>query len=101
MDVLLRAFCKRQTGLNSSENYPKRPSESLVCINSQALTSDLVKLQDDLDALMEEVSLADQASAVQGHQLLLKIDGEDVQVDPSIQPLGFPQRHRAQRTSLV
>lgn len=48
---------------------------------------------------MEEVSLADQASAIQGHQLLVKIDGEDVQVDPSVQALGFPQRHRAQRTS--
>lgn len=56
-------------------------------------------MQDDLDALMEEASLPAQASAIQGHQLLVKIDGEDVQVDPSIQTLGFPQRHRAQRSS--
>lgn len=63
------------------------------------MTSDLVKLQDGLDALMEEAGLADQAPAVQGHQLLVKIDSEDVQVDPSVQPLGFPQRHRAQRAS--
>lgn len=72
---------------------------SFICITPHPLTSDLVKLQDDLDALMEEASLADQASAIQGHQFLVKIDGEYVQVDPSIQTHGFPQCHRAQRTS--
>lgn len=54
------------------------------------MTSDLIKLQDDLDALMEEVSLADQASTVQGHQLFVKINGKDIQMDPSIQTLSFP-----------
>ena len=63
------------------------------------LSTDFVKTQNDPDALVKEVGLPEQASAIQGHQLLVEVNGEDVHMDPTIQILSLPQCHRTQRSS--
>lgn len=65
------------------------------------LRPDLVESQDGLNALVQEVCLQLQTAAVQGHQLLIEVHGEHVEVDAALRALGLPQGHRAQRASLV
>lgn len=63
------------------------------------LRPDLVESQDGLDALVQKVRLPQQTAAVQGHQLLVEVHREDVEVDAALHGLGLPEGHRAQRAS--
>lgn len=63
--------------------------------------SDLVKSQDGLNALMQEVCLSEQTTPVQSNQLLVEVYGEHIQVHPSLQVLSLPQGHRTQRASFM
>lgn len=60
---------------------------------------DLVEPQDGLNALMQEVRLPEQTAAVQGHQLLVEVHGEHVEVETSLHVFCLPQGHGAQRAS--
>ena len=64
-----------------------------------SLCADLVEAQHGLDALVQEEGLLAQAAPVQRHQLLVEVHGEHVEVNPPIQALRLPQRHRAQGAS--
>lgn len=60
---------------------------------------DLVEFEDGLDALVQKVRLPQQTATVQGHQLLVEVHREHVEVDAALHGLGLPEGHRTQRAS--
>lgn len=62
---------------------------------------DLVEPQDGLNALVQEVRLPEQTAAVKGHQLLVEVHGEHVEVETTLHAFSLPQGHRAQGASFA
>lgn len=60
---------------------------------------DLVQSQDGLDAFMQEVCLPKQTAAVKGHQLLVEVHGEHIEVYTTLNGLSLSEGHRAEWAS--
>lgn len=51
---------------------------------------DLIELQNGLNALVQEMRLLEQAAAVQGHQLLVKVHSKDIKMETSLHVFSLP-----------